>query len=154
MLAYYLHAAGNSFKNLHTHICTPHLLLQVGVTKFGAYTSHIQLDTSYLRHFREAWSYKQAAAFPVQALTALYGLQSLGAIRSGSCLLIHSAAGGVGLAALKIARHFGCSVLGTVGSADKLQTLDEQFGRCWPYFACLYCSVKTLSRHVHCVGQV
>ncbi|KAF5834252.1 chaperonin 10-like protein [Dunaliella salina] len=99
----------------------------VGITKFGAFSTHVNLELPYLRHFPQEWDFPQAAAFPVQALTALYGLQNLGGLRPNSCLLIHSAAGGVGLAALKIARHFNCRVLGTVGSPSKVQLLQERY---------------------------
>eukprot|EP00200_Dunaliella_tertiolecta_P002356 CAMPEP_0202337316 /NCGR_PEP_ID=MMETSP1126-20121109/40_1 /ASSEMBLY_ACC=CAM_ASM_000457 /TAXON_ID=3047 /ORGANISM="Dunaliella tertiolecta, Strain CCMP1320" /LENGTH=389 /DNA_ID=CAMNT_0048927469 /DNA_START=212 /DNA_END=1381 /DNA_ORIENTATION=- len=99
----------------------------VGITKFGAFSSHVNLKVPYLRHFPENWTMEQAAAFPVQALTALYGLQMLGGLQPNACLLIHSAAGGVGLAALKIARRFDCRVLGTVGDPSKVQLLQERF---------------------------
>ena len=74
----------------------------MGVTRFGAYTSHAVLGTQYLRRFPDSWSFDQAAAFPVQTLTAAYGLLSLGSLRQGSTVLVHSAAGGVGLQALQI----------------------------------------------------
>ena len=49
---------------------------------------------------------KRAAAYPVQTITAWYGLMNLGNLEEGQGVLIHSVAGGVGLQALKIAKAF------------------------------------------------
>ncbi len=54
----------------------------------------------------ETWSYPQAASVPVVFLTAFYGLADLAGIRPGESLLVHAAAGGVGMAAVQLARHW------------------------------------------------
>ncbi|WP_037305017.1 type I polyketide synthase, partial [Saccharopolyspora erythraea] len=59
------------------------------------------------------WSYEQAAAVPIAYLTAYLGLVELGALRAGESVLVHSAAGGVGTAAVQLARHLGAHVFGT-----------------------------------------
>ena len=59
------------------------------------------------------WSFAQAAAVPVAYLTAWYALVDLAGARAGQKLLVHSAAGGVGMAALAIARHLGLEAYGT-----------------------------------------
>ena len=60
------------------------------------------------------WSYAQAAGVPVVFLTALYGLRELAALQAGERVLIHAAAGGVGMAAVQLARHyFGAEVYAT-----------------------------------------
>ncbi|MFD9545552.1 SDR family NAD(P)-dependent oxidoreductase, partial [Streptomyces sp. NPDC060022] len=59
------------------------------------------------------WSWAQAAAVPLVFATAWYGLQDLAAVRSGESVLIHAAAGGVGMAAVQLAQHWGLEVYAT-----------------------------------------
>ena len=59
------------------------------------------------------WSFTQAAAVPVAFLTAWYALVDLAGARPGQRLLVHAAAGGVGMAAVTIGRHLGLEVYGT-----------------------------------------
>jgi NADPH:quinone reductase-like Zn-dependent oxidoreductase len=95
----------------------------IGVTRFGGYTTHIVADPHYLTPLPAGWSFEQGAAFPVQTLTAYYALKTLGDIRHGQSILIHSAAGGVGLQANSIAKKFDAYTIGVVGTASKLDTL-------------------------------
>jgi len=67
------------------------------------------------------WTDAQAAAMPVQWLTAHGCLRTIGNLRPGETVLIHAVAGGVGLAALRLAKHYGATVIGTASSAAKLQ---------------------------------
>ncbi|MEU3256098.1 type I polyketide synthase [Streptomyces sp. NPDC006997] len=59
------------------------------------------------------FTFVQAAALPVVYLTAYYGLVDLAGLRRGERLLVHAAAGGVGMAAVQLARHLGADVLAT-----------------------------------------
>ncbi|WP_205877971.1 type I polyketide synthase [Mycobacterium camsae] len=68
------------------------------------------------------WSLPQAAGVPVVFLTALYGLSVLGAAKAGERVLVHAATGGVGMAAVQLARHWGLEVFGTA-SSGKWETL-------------------------------
>lgn len=95
----------------------------LGVTRFGGYATRVVADACYVRKVPDHWTLAQAAAFPCQALTAWYGLVELANIRRGSVVLIHSAAGGTGLWALKICRHVGANVIATVSSASKAEAL-------------------------------
>src|SRR5215510_2175281 len=54
-----------------------------GVTRFGGYATAVNAGLDYLWPMREDWSFAEAAAFPVQALTAWYGLIHKGAVRRG-----------------------------------------------------------------------
>ena len=65
----------------------------------------------------DGWSFVQAASVPVVFLTAYYGLLDLASVQHGESLLVHSAAGGVGMAALQIARHLGVEVFATASPA-------------------------------------
>lgn len=98
----------------------------MGVTRFGAYTTHLNIDARYAIPLPEAWSFETGAAYLVQTLTAYYGMLHLGALQRGSNVLIHSVAGGVGLQALKIAKAYDCFVVGTVGSAGKTEFVKQQ----------------------------
>lgn len=64
-----------------------------------------------------------AATIPVAFLTAYYAIVELGRIQKGETILIHGAAGGVGLAAIQIAKLFGAKVIATAGTAEKRQFL-------------------------------
>ncbi|MGP3939629.1 type I polyketide synthase [Streptomyces sp. 6N106] len=63
------------------------------------------------------WSFQQAATVPMAFLTAYYGLRDLAGLRSGESVLIHAAAGGVGMAAVQLARHWGAEVFATAAPA-------------------------------------
>ena len=70
----------------------------------------------------QGWSFAQAAGVPVAFLTALYGLADLAAIRAGESVLIHAGTGGVGMAAVQLARQRGVEVFVTA-SRGKWDTL-------------------------------
>ncbi|WP_263986768.1 acyltransferase domain-containing protein, partial [Streptomyces sp. NK15101] len=61
------------------------------------------------------WTYAQAASAPIVFLTAYHALVELAGLTSGERVLIHAAAGGVGMAAVQLARHLGAEVYGTAG---------------------------------------
>jgi len=100
----------------------------MGVLRFGAYASVVNVRSEYITLIPAAWSFEQGAAFAVQALTAWYGLVELGSIKQGQTVLVHSAAGGVGLLAVDLLQKKGCTVVGTVSSAAKLRFLQERTG--------------------------
>jgi polyketide synthase 12 len=65
------------------------------------------------------FSFVQAAAVPVAYLTAYYGLADLAGLRRGQRLLVHAAAGGVGMAAVRLARHWGAEVFATASEPKR-----------------------------------
>ncbi|GGR09573.1 type I polyketide synthase [Streptomyces netropsis] len=81
-------------------------------------------DHRYLARIPADWTFAQAASVPAAFLTAYYGLSDLGGVGEGDRVLIHAAAGGVGMAAVQIARHLGAEVFGTA-SPRKWGTLRE-----------------------------
>ncbi len=99
----------------------------VGLTRFGAYATAVNLDVRYLLPVPVEWTFAEAAAFPVQALTAWYGLIELGAVAPGEGVLLHSAAGGVGLHALALLTGQDARVIATVGRAAKRDFLLERY---------------------------
>jgi acyl transferase domain-containing protein/NADPH:quinone reductase-like Zn-dependent oxidoreductase len=72
-------------------------------------------DHRMLQRLPEGWSFAQAAATPVVFLTAFHGLRNLARVRAGESVLVHAAAGGVGMAAVQLARLWGLDVHATAG---------------------------------------
>ncbi|MFI9234943.1 type I polyketide synthase [Streptomyces sp. NPDC053079] len=85
-------------------------------------------DHRVLARVPRDWSFAQAAAVPVVFLTAYYALRDLAGLAEGETVLVHAAAGGVGMAAAQLARHWGADVLGT--ASDRKQDLLRAEG--WP----------------------
>lgn len=95
----------------------------MGATKFGGYVSHINSHRRYVLPLPQSWSFEQGAGFLVQGLTAWYALTELGNLQKESAVLIHSAAGGVGILANRICKKFDAYTIGTVGNAKKVDFL-------------------------------
>ncbi|MEW9522037.1 type I polyketide synthase [Streptomyces tubercidicus] len=79
-------------------------------------------DGRTLVRIPEGWSFAQAASVPVVFLTAYYALVDLGGLQVGESVLVHAAAGGVGMAAVQLAQHLDAEVFGTA-SPGKWETL-------------------------------
>ncbi|WP_344599125.1 polyketide synthase dehydratase domain-containing protein, partial [Streptomyces violaceusniger] len=79
----------------------------------GAFGPVAVADARTVVPIPDGWTFRQAAAAPVVFLTAWYGLVELGGLRAGERVLIHAATGGVGTAAVRIARHLGAEVYAT-----------------------------------------
>ncbi|MGW5697241.1 SDR family NAD(P)-dependent oxidoreductase, partial [Streptomyces asiaticus] len=89
----------------------------------GAFGPVAVTDHRLLARLPEGWSFADAAATPVVFLTAMYGLMDLAGLRPGESVLVHSAAGGVGMAATQVARWLGAEVYATAspGKWDALR---------------------------------
>lgn len=90
-----------------------------GVTRFGGYASQVCVPRAQLFRVPAALSHSQAATFPTVFLTAYYALREAIRTHPGGHVLIHSAAGGVGLAALQLARCDGLLPIAIVGASAK-----------------------------------
>ncbi len=97
-----------------------------GCTRFGGYATVVDVPPQHCRKIPEHWSFAEGAAFPAQSLTAYYSLAILGAVKPGQQVLIQSAAGGVGLQAMRMAAQMGAIPIGTVSSESKRAFLAEQ----------------------------
>ncbi|MFC9324588.1 SDR family NAD(P)-dependent oxidoreductase [Kitasatospora sp. NPDC057015] len=82
-------------------------------------------DHRLLTRIPAGWGFAEAATVPVAFLTAYHGLYDLAGLRPGESLLVHAATGGVGQAAVQLARHGGSEVFGTA-SPGKWDTLRAQ----------------------------
>ncbi len=95
----------------------------------GAFGPVAVTDERLLAPVPGGWSSAEAAGVPVAFLTAWYALAELAGLRAGEKVLIHAAAGGVGMAAVQVARHLGAEVFGTASAgkhgALRAMGLDE-----------------------------
>jgi NADPH:quinone reductase-like Zn-dependent oxidoreductase len=98
----------------------------MGVTRFGAYTTHLNIDHRYVVPLPGDWEFAEGAAYLVQVLTAYYGLINLGNLQQGQTVLIHSGGGGVGLMANRIAKKYDAFTIGTIGRPDKRALLKKE----------------------------
>jgi phthiocerol/phenolphthiocerol synthesis type-I polyketide synthase C len=85
----------------------------------AAFATHALAPRSAVLALPDAIPADAAAALPVAFLTAWYALLHLGNLAAGESILIHGAAGGVGLAALQIARRSGAKIFATAGTPAK-----------------------------------
>jgi len=91
------------------------------VMGFGSacFSSHVVTRASAVTPKPEGWSFAAAATVPTVFFTVYYALRQLANLQPGERVLIHGAAGGVGIAAVQLARHLGAEVFATAGSDEK-----------------------------------
>ncbi|QRR36013.1 SDR family NAD(P)-dependent oxidoreductase [Hydrogenophaga sp. YM1] len=105
-----------------------------GVTRFAVgdavvatgeacFASHVTTQERHVAPLPRGMGYAQAATLPFAFMTAWHALHTLGGLRPGLRVLIHAGAGGVGMAALQLARRAGAQVFATAGSEPKRATL-------------------------------
>ncbi|MFI0897914.1 SDR family NAD(P)-dependent oxidoreductase [Streptomyces sp. NPDC020983] len=95
-----------------------------------AFATETVTDHRWVVPMPAGWTFEQAAAVPSAYLTAYFALTAIADLRAGQRVLIHAAAGGVGTAAVRIARHLGAEVFATAspGKHDtlRLMGLDDE----------------------------
>jgi NADPH:quinone reductase-like Zn-dependent oxidoreductase len=84
-----------------------------GMPRFGGYTDTLVISAEQVFRLPESMSFEEGAALPVVYLTAYTMMFFTGNLREGSSVFIHSAAGGVGLAAIQLAKTRHCTIIGT-----------------------------------------
>jgi NADPH:quinone reductase len=90
-----------------------------GTGPIGAYCEVRVMPAEKLVKLPDSISDKTGAAMMLQGLTAQYLLRRIYKVKAGDTILIHAAAGGVGLIVCQWAKHLGATVIGTVGSDEK-----------------------------------
>ncbi|CAN5126546.1 quinone oxidoreductase [soil metagenome] len=85
----------------------------------GAYAEGSLVKADSLIPLPEKLSFEQGAAFPLQGMTAHYLIHEFRKVKKGDTVLIHAAAGGMGLLLVQWAKHLGARVLGTVSTEAK-----------------------------------
>ena len=93
-------------------------------TKFGGYASQVVVPVSDVVPLPDELSFEQGAAVPVNYATAWAGLIGYGSLQPGERVLVHSAGGGVGIAATQIAKHVGVEVYGTASPGKHARILE------------------------------
>lgn len=93
-------------------------------TKFGGYASQVVAGASDVLALPDELTFEQAAAIPVNYATAWAGLLGYGSLQAGDRVLVHSAGGGVGIAATQIAKHVGAEVYGTASPGKHARILE------------------------------
>jgi NADPH2:quinone reductase len=101
--------------------------MRVAYIGMGAYAEYTRMRASRVIPIPDGTPFEQAAAFPIAVLTAWHLIHSCHHTTPDQTVLVHSAAGGVGIAAVQIARAAGATVIGTVSSDDKVD-LVRRFG--------------------------
>lgn len=91
----------------------------IGITLFGGYSSQINLPATQVFHCPQDTSYAVAAGIPTVYLTAWFALHYLAHIERDDAVLVHSGAGGVGLAALQLAKRAGAKPFAVIGATHK-----------------------------------
>lgn len=91
-----------------------------GFSRQGAYAEYVKTRADHVVPIPSTMSFRRAAAFSVASLSAYHALVTLAHIRKSEKLLLHAAAGGVGIAAIQLAKHLGAEVYATAGSAEKV----------------------------------
>jgi NADPH2:quinone reductase len=87
----------------------------------GSYAEQRVVDAARLVRLPEGITDRQAAAMMLKGCTAQYLLRRIYPVKAGDTILLHAAAGGVGLIACQWAKHLGATVIGTVGSDEKAE---------------------------------
>jgi len=91
------------------------------VMGFGAacFASHVVTRADAVAPVPQGWTFESAATVPTVFFTVYYALKHLADLQPGERVLIHGAAGGVGIAAIQLARHLGAKIYATAGSDEK-----------------------------------
>lgn len=97
----------------------------VAVTRFGGYAETAVVRPEQMAPLPDSFSFEEGAAIPVNYLTAWVAIERMARLQRGERVLIKTAAGGVGLAAIQIAQRHDAEIWGTVGSTDKAWFLKE-----------------------------
>ncbi len=120
-------ALGNECVGVITAVGADVTHLEIGDTVMGlgngTFASHLVTRAAFVAPIPANLTPTEAATIPITFLTAYYGLHHLAHIQPGERILIHAAAGGVGMAAVQIAQQAGAEIFGTAGSPEKQSLL-------------------------------
>src|SRR5215470_3594127 len=103
---------------------------RVAFIGMGSYAEYTLIRAGRVMVLPDYLSFEEGAAFPIAVLTAWHTIYTCHHMTPGQTVIVHSAAGGVGIAAVQIAKAAGARVIGTVSSDAKKQLVRE-FGADW-----------------------
>jgi len=99
----------------------------VGGTRSGCFCEHVVVSAAALRPKPERLSFSQAASYGAAYLTAYVALVRRARVEPGEWVLVHGAAGGVGLACVDLAKVLGCRVIAASASDAKLKVVADEY---------------------------
>ena len=92
----------------------------------GAFAEYVRVPADgHLMELPAPWTWSEGAGFRIAAQTAYHSLVHRAALKKGEIVLIHGASGGVGLAAVQLAKHLGATVIATGSDDRKLEVVKE-----------------------------
>lgn len=94
----------------------------------GTFANRVQVSTERTHRIPDSMSFIDASTIPAVYLTSMYSLFDLASLQKGQSVLIHSAAGGVGISAIRLAQYKGAKIYVTVGDEGKREFLERTFG--------------------------
>ncbi|KAL9111466.1 MAG: hypothetical protein Q9227_004144 [Pyrenula ochraceoflavens] len=101
---------------------------RVAVLRNGCYANRITASFKATFPIPDFMTFEEAATFPVVFGTSIYGLYHLADLQRWQRVLIHSAAGGIGVACIQLCQRLDCDLFVTVGSTEKREFLKQEFG--------------------------
>ncbi|MDB4970710.1 MAG: Alcohol dehydrogenase zinc-binding domain protein [Myxococcales bacterium] len=115
-----------------------------GMTRFGGYSDTVVIPAERVFRMPEKMTFEEGAALPVVYLTAHHMLLFTGNLRPGMKVLLHSAAGGVGLAAIDLLVAHGCEIIGTASPGKHQFLKDRGVQHCIDSTGDVYGAVRAL----------
>ena len=103
------------------------------LTRFGGYADLIAVPAAQVFLLPDSVGFEQAAAIPVNYVTAVLMLRHFANVKAGEKVLVHAAAGGVGMAAIQLCRAAGAEVIGTASASKHGVLRDAGVSHCIDY---------------------
>lgn len=98
---------------------------RVAFIGMGSYAEYTLIRAGRVIELPDYLSFEEGAAFPIAVLTAWHTIHTCHHMTPGQTVIVHSAAGGVGIAAVQLAKAAGARVIGTVSNDDKMPLVRE-----------------------------
>ncbi|MCA0336656.1 MAG: NADPH:quinone oxidoreductase family protein [Actinobacteria bacterium] len=92
---------------------------------FGGFAEQVAVDPAFVFPLPDALTLEQGAALPMNYLTCHFALRTRGQLQAGENVLVHGAAGGIGTAAIQLAKAWGARVIGVVSGPDRVDVARE-----------------------------
>lgn len=93
----------------------------------GNFGNYVRVRGQSMQKMEATDTFEQVASMPVVFMTAIYSLNHLAHLKQGETVLIQSATGGLGMAAIRLAKHIGAEIYATVGNTEKMKVLTTEF---------------------------
>jgi NADPH:quinone reductase-like Zn-dependent oxidoreductase len=100
---------------------------RVAILVNGTFANRIQCPVERAHRIPDFLSFEEAASIPLVYLTSMYSLFDVGGLSKGRSVLIHSAAGGIGIACIQLSQWCGADIYVTVGTEEKKRFLQKSF---------------------------